>query len=165
MIKRQRFDIKRRRRENSDNIRKKIKVGFFNRTLINRLNTIIKSNGSKFYFAKFPQKFIANISRENNKKLLNMTLLEIFETKEIYPSDELNNYFHNLQVIKEKEISSENLELKKLLNKKYSELFEEYINSKEFYIDEINRLKKKFDKSYIERYIYLSKHFIEFFVN
>ena len=34
-----------------------------------------------------------------------MTLLEIFETKEIYPSDELNNYFHNLQVIKEKEIT------------------------------------------------------------
>jgi len=93
-----------------------------------------------------------------------MTLLEIFITKEIYPSDGLNNYFHNLQVIEKKEIA-ENLELKGIFNKKYCELFEEYINSKEFIVDEINRLKKKFDESYIENYIYLSKHFIEFFEN
>ncbi len=164
MLKRKRSNTRRRRRDNSDNIRKKIKGGFLNRTLIKIINKIVKDNGSRFYFVKFHQKFISDISRITNKKLLNMTLLEIFETKEIYPSDELINYFHNLQVIKKKEIR-ENLELKRILDKKYCELFEEYINSKEFNIDEINRLKKKFDKSYIESYIYLSKHFIEFFVN
>ena len=151
-FKRKRFDTKRRRRDNSDNI------------LIKKINNIIKDNGCKFYFAKFPQKFISNISRQANKKLLSMTLLEIFETKEIYPEKELNNYFHNLQVIEKKEIT-EKLDLKGILDKKYFELFEEYINSKEFIVDEINRLKKKFDKSYIENYIYLSKHFIEFFLN
>ena len=108
ILKRKRFNIRRRRRDNSDNIRKKIKGGFLNRTLIKKINNIVKDNGSRFYFVKFPQKFISNISKIANKKLLNMTLLEIFVTKEIYPSDELNNYFHNLQVIKEKEIS-ENL--------------------------------------------------------
>ena len=164
MLKSKRFDTKRRRRENSDNIRKKIKVGFFNRTLINKLNIIIKSNGSRFYFTKFPQKFISNISKNANKKLLNMTLLEIFETSNIYSDSELNNFLHNYQVIEKKEIK-ENIELEKILNKKCCELFKEYINSKEFKIDEINRLKKKFDKSYIERYIFLSKHFIEFFAN
>ena len=163
-FKRKRFDTKRRRRDNSDNIRKKIKGGFLNGTLIKKINNIIKDNGCKFYFAKFPQKFISNISRQANKKLLSMTLLEIFETKEIYPEKELNNYFHNLQVIEKKEIT-EKLDLKGILDKKYFELFEEYINSKEFIVDEINRLKKKFDKSYIENYIYLSKHFIEFFLN
>ena len=84
-----RFNKKRRRRENRDNIRKKIKVGFFNRTLISKLNTIIKSNGSPFYFVKFPQKFISNISKKDNKKLLNMTLFEILETETIYSNDDL----------------------------------------------------------------------------
>jgi hypothetical protein len=163
-LKRKRFNERRRRRDNSDNIRKKIKGGFLNGTLIKKINNIIKENGSIFYFVKFPQKFISIISKKSNKKLLNMTLLEIFITKEIYPSDGLNNYFHNLQVIEKKEIA-ENLELKGIFNKKYCELFEEYINSKEFIVDEINRLKKKFDESYIENYIYLSKHLIEFFEN
>ena len=55
-------------------------------------------------------------------------------------------------------------ELNDILNKKYFELFNEYINSKEFNIDEINRLKNNnMDNIYIERYIYQSKHFIEYF--
>ena len=38
------------------------------------------------------------------------------------------------------------------------------LNSKEFNIIEINRLKNNdMDNSYIERYIYQSKHFIEYF--
>jgi len=82
-LKRTRLKNKRRRRDNRDNIRKKIKGGFFNRTLINKINTIVKSSGSRFYFAKFPQKFISKISKKANKKLLNMTLLEVFETKKI----------------------------------------------------------------------------------
>ena len=163
-FKRTRFGAKRRRRDNSDNIRKKIKGRFLNTTLIKRINTIVKNHGIRFYFAKFPQKFVSNISKIANKKLLDMTLLEIFETKEIYPFDELNNYNHNLKVIEKKEIR-ENSELKRILDKKYCELFDEYINSKEFYINEINRLKKNFGKSYIENYIYLSKHLIEFFEN
>ena len=92
-----------------------------------------------------------------------MTLLEIMENKELYKSYELNNYYHNLKVLKNKDIE-ENEELNKILNIKYRELYEDYLNSKEFKIDEINRLKEKnMEKSYIERYIYLSKHFIEFF--
>ena len=55
-------------------------------------------------------------------------------------------------------------ELNDILNKKYFELFNEYINSKEFNIDEINRLKNNnMDNIYIERYIYQSKHFIGYF--
>ena len=78
---------------------------------------------------------------------------------------ELKNYYHNLKVVKNKEIQ-ENEEFKKILNKKYYELFEEYINSDEFIIDEINRLKKnKMHNTYIEKYIYLAENFIEFFSN
>ena len=162
-IKRKRNKEKRRRRDNSDNIRKKIKGGFFNGALIKRLNFILKQNRSKLYFVKFHQKFISNITRKSNKKFLNMTLLEIFEKKEVYSSNDLN-FKHNLKVVQTKEIK-ENEELKEILNKKYCELFEEYINSKEFNIDEINRLEEKFDDSYIESYKNLARHFIEFFAN
>ena len=162
-IKRKRNKEKRRRRDNSDNIRKKIKGGFFNGALIKRLNFILKQNRSKLYFVKFHQKFISNITRKSNKKFLNMTLLEIFAKKEVYSSNDLN-FKHNLKVVQTKEIK-ENEELKEILNKKYCELFEEYINSKEFNIDEINRLEEKFDDSYIESYKNLARHFIEFFAN
>ena len=57
----------------------------------------------------------------------------------------------------------ENKELKNILNLKLIKIFQEYINSKEFNIDEINRLKSKNMKdSYIKRYIYLAQNFIQF---
>ena len=60
----------------------------------------------------------------------------------------------------------ENEELKEILNNKYCELFEEYINSKEFNIDEINRLKNNnLEVVYIKRYLYLAKNFIKYFEN
>ena len=164
-MKRKRNNKKRRRRDNQDNMRKKIKRGFLNNSLIQKMNELLKRSGSVLYFEKFPQNFVCNISRQINNKLINMTLKEIFETKELYDEKELNNYYHNLKVIKSEEIK-ECDELKIILNKKYCELFEEYINSKEFQIDEINRLKnKEMNDTYIERYIYLAKHFIEFFNN
>ena len=46
----------------------------------------------------------------------------------------------------------------------YCDLFDEYINSDEFKIDEINRLKtKNMNDWYINIFINLSNHFIEFF--
>ena len=57
----------------------------------------------------------------------------------------------------------ENPELNIILNKKYKDLFDEYINSDEFNIDEINRLQeKKMGDEYISRYKYLAKNFLEF---
>ena len=162
-LKKKRSAERRSRREYQDNIRKKIKRGFLNNALIKKLNETLKRIGSKLFFQKFPQNLVGDINRISNKEIINMTLLEIFEKKELCNEKDLENYYHNLKVVKDKEIQ-ENEILKKILNKKYCELYEEYINSKEFKIDEINRLKdKNMEKSYIERYIYLSKHFIEFF--
>ena len=165
LLKRKRFEKRRRRRDNQDNIRKKIKRGFLNNALYNKLNKKLKEIGSKLFLEKFPQKFACDIVKKTNKLLLNMNLEEIFELKELYNEKELKNYYHNLKVVKNKEIQ-ENEEFKKILNKKYHELFEEYINSDEFIIDEINRLKKnKMHNTYIEKYIYLAENFIEFFSN
>ena len=160
--KRKRYLTKRRRRENSDNIRKKIKRGFLNNALIKNINIILKNKGAIILFKKFQQKFVADITKKTNKILINLTLEEIFEKKELYHEDDYKFYFHNLKLVKSKEVQ-ENKELKKILNKKYFELFEDYLNSKEFKIDEINRLKNnKMDDVYIKRYIYLAKNFIKF---
>jgi len=161
-LERKRYSIKRRRRENKDNIRKKIKRGFLNNALINKINTIVKSNRGKLCFKRFQQHFVSDVAKKSNKVLLNMTLKEIFEKKEIYVTKELKFYYHNLKLIQSEEIL-ENEELKNILNKKYCELYDEYLNSKEFMHDEINRLKNnKMEDSYIKRYIYLARNFINF---
>ena len=144
-LKRKRLPEKRRRLENQDNMRKKIKRGFLNNALIIKLNAILEYYKIKSYFEKFPQNLVVDVTRNSNKDLLNMSLEEIFAKKELYNKNDknsLNNYYHNLEVIKSKE-DQENSELKTILNIKYYELFEEYINSKEFKVDEINRLKKR----------------------
>ena len=93
---------------------------------------------------------------------MNMTLKEIFEKKELYQESELKNYEQNLNLIKSMEIQ-ENKEIQNILNKKLCVIYEDYLNSKEFLIDDINWLKNKnMDNEYIERYKYLAKHFIEF---
>ena len=162
-LKRHRNKSKRKRRDNKDNIQKKIKTGFFNRYLYIKINNILIKNKSKIKFPKFPQKFCSSISREANMKLLESTLLEIFGAKEHYSEKELINFEHNKEILKNIEIK-ENEELQEILNKTYLELFEVYINSKEFNIDEINRLKNKnMENAYIKYYKYLAKNLIKFF--
>ena len=166
MLKRKRFQDRRPRKENQDNIRKKIKRGFFNNGLIKKLNEKLKSIGSKKYLRKFPQHFVSDINQKRNKVLFNMTLRKIFENKELYINEDkvgLRNYLNNLKVVQNEEIK-ENIELKIIFNKTIYELYEEYINSEEFNIVEINRLKeKKMQDDYIKRYINLARYLILFF--
>jgi type VI protein secretion system component Hcp len=153
------------RKDNQDNMRKKIKRGFFNTSLIKFLNELLRSIGSHKYFRKFPHNFINDVHQERNKKIFGMTLREVLVEKKLYIHEEnsgFNNYSHNLKVVQSEEIK-ENEEFKKILDKTIRELYEEYINSDEFKIGEINGLRKKeMTDEYIERYIYLANHFTEF---
>ena len=152
-----------RRRENQDNIRKKLKTVFFNTFLRKKINEILNNKHSRLYFEKFPISFVNDIRKNTNKDVIDKTLLEIILNKKLYSENDLSNYNHNLKVVENKEVKKIG-ELKKILNKTFRELFEEFINSKEFNIDEINRLRNNnLDNIYIERYIYQSKHFIEYF--
>ena len=166
MLKRKRFMERRPRKENQDNIRKKIKRGFFNCALIKKLNEKLKSIGSRKYFRKFPQHFVSDVNQLRNKVIFGMTLGEIFCKKELYlPENKegLNNYLNNLKVIKSEEVE-ENEVFNKILNKTIRELYEEYLNSEEFKVEEINRLKeKKMKDEYIERYISLARYLVAFF--
>ena len=139
-----RFRDKRPRNENQDNIRRKIKRGFFNNALVKKLNDKLRSNGIIKYFGKFPHLFVNDVNQKKNKQILGMTLQEIFEKRELYSIKDkvtLDNYLHNKDLIQNEEIK-ENEELNMIMNKTICELYEEYINSDEFKISEINRLKK-----------------------
>lgn len=168
LIGRKRESERKRRKYNQDNIRKKIKRGFLS-ILIDKLNKILASIGISLYFVKLPQSFVSDVVRKTNKEILNLTLEEIFKKEELYKLDkdeDLSKYHHNLDVINNEQIQG-NENFKKILNKKYYEIYEEYINSNEFKVDEINRLKKnnseEADDEYINKYISLAQHFLEFF--
>ena len=57
-----RSKVKRPRKENQDNIRRKIKRAFFNNALIKKLNNKLKSSGSIKYLEKFPQIFVCDVN-------------------------------------------------------------------------------------------------------
>ena len=161
LSKRKRYREKRRRKDNNDNIRRKIKRTFLNSALIPKINMIIKNKGGNLFFKKFQQHFVDDVIIKTNRELLNMTLEEIFRKKELYQKNELECYYHNLKLIESKEIQ-ENEDLKNILNLKYYELYEEYINSKEFLSNVVRLKSKNNDDLYIKRYINLARHFIEF---
>ena len=166
ILKRKRMQFRRQRKDNVDNIRRKIKRGFFNVSLIYKLNEKLKNIGSNKYFEKFPPHFVSDIDKKRNKKIFGMTLSELFLNKEIYNSEKkngLNNYLHNMKVAKNKEIY-DNIEFRNIMERTVGELYEEYINSYEFKTLEINRLKNdKMEDDYVDRYIYIANHLVEFF--
>ena len=161
--KRIRCKDRRRRRENNDNIRKGIKRNFFNRYIYNILNTELKKGGSNNFFEKFSSVFASDIDRERNKALLNITLIQIMKNKDLYKNNSLEKYYHNLEVLKSLK-KGKFLDLEKLLNTTYLDLFNEYINSENFE-NNLKKLKYKENDVYIERYIYLSQTWIDFFLN
>jgi hypothetical protein len=73
-----------------DNIIKKIKTGFLNSALIKKLNEKLKEIGSRLNLEKFPKNFVSDINHKRNNQLLQMTLKEIFEKKELYKENELS---------------------------------------------------------------------------
>ena len=166
LIGKKRRKRQRARKDDKDDIRVKIKRAFYNTALRNKLNMELKNIGSNQYFEKFPKHFASDPNKKRNKMILNMTLGEIFEKKElyIYENDKgLFNFKQNLKIVQSEEIKK-NENFQKLLNKTFRELFEEYLNSDEFKIAEINRLRKKnMGDDYIKKYIELSITLIEFF--
>ena len=166
LLGKKRLKRQRARKEEKDLIRVKIKRAFLNNFLKNKLNKELKSIGSKKYFEKFPKHFSSDPHKKRNKEIINMTLGEIFEKKELYIYENekgLFNFWQNLKIVQSEEIKK-NEKFQNILNKTFRELYEEYLNSDEFKIIEKNRLEEKnLDDDYIKRYINLSENLIEFF--
>lgn len=153
-----------------DNMRKMIKRRFINTYLKKALNKKLVNAGFHIFFEYLPQSFVGKVIKSKEKELLDMTLFDIFGKKEYYSQHTKNNsanYYHNSKILEQIKIEAIP-ELNNILNKKYSEIFEEYVNSEEFNVREIERLKnsknqkQKKDDYYIEKYKYLAMHYIEF---
>ena len=160
--KKKRSKIRQRRFTYKDLIEQKIKRNFCNKYLIKKLNDILKSEKSDLLFKKFSRCFITNVSKEDNDNILNMTLIQIFKEKKLYKKD-LKNYLINLKVIDK--LKTRKTKVNEILdNKKYFELYKEYLNSNEYQIN-IDKIKQKYKgkNEYIKRFNYFSKNFLELF--
>ena len=160
-----------KRKENADNIRKKIKSRFL-KVLRNTVNERLKIAGSKKFFKFLSQKFISNVSREKNKAALDLTFKEIF-SKDFCEAEEKDqteyiNYKHNLEVLKYLEENKEISEISNFnifKNMKYSQIYNEYLKSKEFEIEIASLKTEKENEKYIKDYIIKASDLIDFFTN
>ena len=151
-----------------DNIVIKIVRHFFNNYLVNEITKIIKDLGSKLYFDKFPQNFILNTVKKNNKdNIWRMKLIEIFSDKELYTKEDKIHFARNKDVLEH--LKSENnkniLEDSKfniILNKTISDIFNEYLISNE-YEQKIRSIKRKYEKEYVDKFQEYSKNIIRDF--
>ena len=161
-IKKKRSKKRQNRYTYKDLIQQKIKRNFFNGYLVIKLNKILKTIKSGLLFKKFPKRFTNNVSKNDNKRILLMTLGEIIKDKNLYKND-LKIYEHNLKVINE--LKEEKSKINEILEtKNYYEIYEDYLNSDEYKIN-IEKIKQKYKgkNEYIKKYICLSKHFLELF--
>ena len=126
-------------KEREDNCRYKIGRNFFNAFLIFEIiNPLIKQNGSKLYFEKFPQKFVRKATNKKNDRYLGKNLEDLLTKEELYEEEEKKkggNFMHNCNALAQLKNNDDNnniLEksgLNEYLGKKYFELYKEYLKS------------------------------------
>ena len=167
-----------RRKENTDNLRKKVKNKFL-KSFKNRINMKLKVAKSEYLFDYFPKIFSSNITKKENKIIINKKLVELLKTNFFEEYNKKNiienehekkinekKYYHNLEVLKYLE---ENENVKKKINFDYikemtfEKMFKEYLESKEFEEDILELKKKKEKPEYIKNYIVIAYTFIEYF--
>ena len=185
------LNCKRRRKYMGDDKRKKIKSDFYKQIRI-QLNNRLKEQKIKMLF-NWPQIMVTDITKLNNKNILNMTLGELLsngdsackssksEKKDKKPEDKkpliplwksLREYLFKIQIEKtlqnNQEIinilkKNEKLSINKFLNMKMEYLYKEYIQSDKFE----NSIKKLINKGhyfdYVKDYIDIANNFVDFY--
>ena len=178
--KNQKFDIiKDKRKEDRDNIGKKIKSSF-HKAIRKIINTKLKKIGSKYLFDSFPANFLSDISKKTNYEVMDLTYEQLFD----YAYNKYKNIVGKDYILKKKEVAkkkySKNIEILKYLNAnskisqesgwdiiknmKYIDLLKAYFNSKEFE-QNIEELSKKETTAYTKSYKYFSSTYVDFFLN
>jgi len=175
-------EIKNKRKDKEDDIRKKIKSNFL-RILLITINELLKLAGSAFTFKSFPQNFIADITKQTNYEVMKLTYEELFdythekvveENKyELKPYQKQSNrvakkkFEKNMKTLeylnKNKEIS-EKSGWERIRKMKYIDLLKAFFNSKKF-ANSVNELRQKEDKNYINNYLFFASTYIDYFQN
>ena len=155
------------RKNNSDSIRRKIKARFL-KSLKNTINQRLKYAGSIYFFNNLPSNFINNIAINANWGILNKTFKQIFLEKlgdndeNTVNLDKRQNNILAIEYLENNKTISEISHYKYYKNMKYSNIYEEYLNSREFEEDIID-IKMKEDKIYLEKYVDLALNLNNFF--
>ena len=160
-------EIKRDNNKREDNMRRKIITSFLNKYLTNRMNQLLKKeNCNDISFGIFPKIFTRKVANKKYKEIKDMNLEQLYLNKEICDKKkDLEKLNHNLEVInkiksdKYKKIR-ETIKFDSILNMNFCIIFQEYLKSEDF-IEEINKLKKKYNCIYIANYIKYARVFVQ----
>ena len=168
---------KKRKRKNSKSktkYRKKIKLEGIRKKIKSRLlknlkifyNKKLLESNSQMFFDFFPQSFITDVSINNNKSYLNLTmrnlLTKIFGTRakdkeKLSINKKVLNYLDENPDIRIKS------GIDNFLNSYYKDVIKEYVDG-ELFKDDIIKLKDEEEsEEYIRKYIELAKNFVEFY--
>lgn len=133
------------KKEKADSIRKRIKC-LLNKFLLHKLNYYTRDYGNTVFFLQLPKKMSSCIKQDYNTMIFNLTIKQLLSLNTEDDKDKIK-VEHNTRMISI--INSP--DFLEFLNKKYYEVFFDYINSKEF-IDDMIEIKKKECDLYIDYY-------------
>ena len=159
-------EAQKQRKNDNDNIIKKIKTKFFH-SLAKCINNKLKCANINIKFESLTQCFITNSYKKANKSMVDKTLEElIYEYKDADIEKYKNNDLLLEHLKQEDNLKDKNVErIYNIYNTTIRNLFNEYLTSKEF-DESINELDKKGNNvEYIQKYIDKAQNFVNFFYN
>ena len=179
---------KRQRKNDKDNIRKKIK-GQLHREINHIITENLKKSNCKIYiedFCTFPQCFLTDVAHDFNRKFFGFTFEELIEKdflsdlkqdknpkkdkKQNYITikNEIEKYKNNKNILN---YLNENPEINnisgfdKIKKMKYVDILKAYFLSGEFENSIINMIKQKEDNYYIEKYVNTALTYVDYYSN
>lgn len=180
---------KRQRKNDKDNIRKKIK-GQMHREINHIITENLKKSNCKIYvedFCTFPQCFLTDSSHDFNRKFFEFTFEELIEKdflsdlKEdknpnkvkkkqnyVHIKNEIEKFKNNKNILN---YLNENPEINKISGfdkikkMKYVDILKAYFLSGEFENSIINMIKQKEDNCYIEKYVNTALTYVDYYSN
>ena len=159
------------RKYDLDNTRRKIKARFL-KALRNALNKRLKLAGSKLLFNYLSHDFTINVTKEENRDVLDKTFKEVY-TKDFNKNrgnegqkslKKMKDNFLVINYLENNETMSEQSNYNYYKNMKYREIYEEYLRSAEFE-ENIIKLIEEENEEYIKKYIKLALDLNDFFLS
>ena len=155
------------RRYKPDSLRKKIKARL-HKKIKDIINQKLRICGSKMLFDYLPQSFITNVNVIQNKSYLKLTMRTLFKMEFGSKAKDKEKIITNLKVIDYLD-SNDKIRIQsgadEFLNSTYEDIIRNYINGK-FFEEDANKLYEEGEtKEYVDKYIFIGKHWIEFYNN
>ena len=145
-----------------DNIIKKIKASFI-RYLDKELNNSLRfASAKKFY--RLTSTIAKNLKKDDNIRLMNMTIREIYEENLTWGKNDPSVKDKNYNLIQEIFLNNDYIKTKEILSTKYIDLIKTF-EVKEFICKELEKKNEKLDDNvaYMSKLRNLLEHFDEWF--